>query len=69
MEMTGDLKLDLNLNFDPEELALAAISSRDCGPVKRVVKPRQLYKLDGSDRKQASEINLLVQARPEGRYE
>jgi hypothetical protein len=48
-EMADDLDIDLDL--DPKELALAAVSGRDRGPGKRVVKPRRLYEMDGNDQK------------------
>jgi hypothetical protein len=48
-DMADDLHLDLDL--DLEEIALVAVSSRDCGPGKRIVKPRRLYEMDGNDRK------------------
>jgi hypothetical protein len=48
-DMADDLDADLDL--DPEEIALAAVSGRDRGVGKRVVKPRRLYDMDKYDRK------------------
>jgi hypothetical protein len=42
-----NLGLDLDLNL--KEIALAAVSGWDCGPGKRVLKPRQLYEIDWND--------------------
>jgi hypothetical protein len=52
----GDLanNLDLDVDDDLGKIALAAVSGRDCGPGKRVVKPRRLYQMDGYDRKAGS---------------
>jgi hypothetical protein len=52
----GGLANNLNLDVDDDlkKIALAAVSGRDCGPGKRVVKPRQLYQMDGYDRKAGS---------------
>jgi hypothetical protein len=54
-QMADDL--DLDLDIDLEEIALAAVSSRDRGLGKRVVKPRRLYGMDRNDLK-AGEANI-----------
>jgi hypothetical protein len=45
--MADNLGLDLDLNL--KEIALAAVSGRDRGPGKRVLKPQRLYEMDGND--------------------
>jgi hypothetical protein len=57
-QMTDNL--DLDLNIDLEEIALAAFSSRDRGLGKHVVKPRRLYEMDRNDCK-AGEVRIRAQ--------
>jgi hypothetical protein len=60
-DMADDLDLDLDL--DLEEVAFDAVSSRDRGPGKRVVKPRRHYEMDGNDGK----VGVAnIRARPAG---